>query len=297
MIAIANCRGLKQDAEFYSSEVARMQDSVLKHGWDGEWFLRAYDGFGDPVGSHHCDEGKIFIEPQGFCVYAGLGLKDNRAALALDSVREHLGTKHGIVLQQPAYSRYYVNLGEISSYPPGYKENAGVFCHNNPWVMIGEARVGRGDRAFDYYARTNPSAREDISDLHGCEPYVYAQMIAGPDSSDFGQAKNSWLTGAAAWNYVAITQWILGVRPSYQGLRIAPVVPANWTSIDLKRRFRGVTYNIHVERSGQGNEIELVVDGTPLPGNLVPIPPAGQSEVKVAVKVGATVSAAGARTS
>ena len=296
MIDIANCRGLKQDAEFYSSEVAKMQDSVWKHGWDGEWFLRAYDGFGDPVGSHRCDEGKIFIEPQGFCVYAGLGLKDKRAALALDSVHKHLATTHGIVLQQPAYSRYYLNLGEISSYPPGYKENAGVFCHNNPWVMIAEARVGRGDRAFDYYTRTNPSAREEISDLHGCEPYVFAQMIAGRDSSDFGQAKNSWLTGAAAWNYVAITQWILGVRPSYKGLRIAPVLPTNWATIDLKRRFRDVTYDIHVERSGCGNEVELVVDGTPVPGNVVPIPPAGQTEVRVEVKVGAAVSVSGART-
>jgi len=295
LIAIANCCGLKQDAEFYSSEVAKMQESVWRYGWDGDWFLRAYDGYGNPVGSDRCEEGKIFIEPQGFCVYAGLGLKDTRAALALDSVRTHLATKHGIVLQQPAYSHYYLHLGEISSYPPGYKENAGVFCHNNPWVMIGESRVGRGDYAFDYYTRTNPSAREEISDLHGCEPYVYAQMIAGPDSADFGQAKNSWLTGAAAWNYVAISQWILGVRPSYRGLRIAPVLPSNWPVIDLKRKFRGVTYNIHVERAGEGNKVELVVDGTPISGNVVPIASSGRNEVNVEVKIGATINVAGAR--
>jgi cellobiose phosphorylase len=295
LIAIANCRGFKLDAEFYSAEVAKMQESVWKHGWDGEWFLRAYDNFGDPVGSHRCQEGKIFIEPQGFCVYAGLGLKDNRAALALDSVRKHLAKKHGIVLQQPPYSHYYLNLGEISSYPPGYKENAGVFCHNNPWVMIGEARVGRGDYAFDYYTRTNPSAREEISERHICEPYVYAQMIAGPDSADFGQAKNSWLTGAAAWNYVAISQWILGVRPSYRGLRIAPVLPSNWGSIDVRRRFRGVNYNIHIERAGEGNEVELVVDGVPIGGDIVPIPQAGCTEVKVDAKLGAAIKVAGVR--
>ncbi len=295
LIAIANCRGLKQDAEFYSAEVAKMQESVWKHGWDGEWFLRAYDNFGVPVGSHRCMEGKIFIEPQGFCVYAGLGLKDNRAALALDSVDKHLATKHGIVLQQPPYNRYYLNLGEISSYPPGYKENAGVFCHNNPWVMIAETRVGRGNRAFDYYTRTNPSAREEISDLHGCEPYVYAQMIAGPDSADFGQAKNSWLTGAAAWNYVAISQWILGVRPSYRGLRIAPVLPSNWPAISVKRKFRGVMYTIHVERAGEGNEVEIVVDGTAIRGNVVPIPASGRSEINVEVKVGVAIDVAGAR--
>ena len=147
---------------------------------------------------------------------------------ALDATREHLATKHGIVVQQPAYSQYYLNLGEISSYPPGYKENAGIFCHVNPWVMIGETRLGRGDAAHDYYTRINPSAREEIGDLHRCEPYVYAQMIAGKDAPTFGEAKNSWLTGTAAWNYYAIVQWILGIRTSLDGLVIAPVIPASW---------------------------------------------------------------------
>jgi cellobiose phosphorylase len=203
------------------------------------------------------------------------------AARALKSTRQLLATKHGIVLQQPAYSRYYLELGEISSYPPGYKENAGIFCHNNPWVMIGEARAGNGDSAFDYYARINPSAREEISDLHRCEPYVYAQMIAGRDAPTHGEAKNSWLTGTAAWNYYAITQWILGIRTDYDGLLIAPVVPKGWSGFKVTRKFRGVTYDIAVERTGSGNEVSLEVNGASIAGNLVPLPPPGTKTVAV----------------
>jgi cellobiose phosphorylase len=191
----------------------------------------------------------------------GMGLEDGRAEQALDAVAEHLLTPHGIVLNQPAYSRYYLHLGEISSYPPGYKENAGVFCHNNPWVMIAEARLGRGDRAYDYYMRINPSAREAISEIHRSEPYVYAQMIAGRDAYRPGEAKNSWLTGTAAWNYVAITQWILGIRPTYEGLQIAPVMPSTWDGFEARRLFRGVKYEIKAVRQGPGNQVRLAVDG------------------------------------
>ena len=166
-------------------------------------------------------------------------MEDGRAEKALNSVDEHLATPHGIVLQQPAFSKYYLHLGEISSYPPGYKENAGIFCHTNPWIMIAEAKIGRGDKAHDYYSRINPSAREEISELHRCEPYVYAQMIAGKDAATHGEAKNSWLTGTAAWNYVAITQWILGIRPTYDGLRVAPVVPSAWKNFEAARMLSG----------------------------------------------------------
>jgi cellobiose phosphorylase len=172
-------------------------------------------------------------------------------------------------------------LGEISSYPPGYKENAGIFCHNNPWVMIGEARVGNGDGAFAYYSRINPSAREEISDLHRCEPYVYAQMIAGRDAPTHGEAKNSWLTGTAAWNYYAITQWILGIRTSYDGLQIAPVVPKSWRRFKASRKFRGVTYNIEVERAGEGNKVTLTVDGALMQDNIVPPRSDGRKQVTV----------------
>ena len=286
LAAIAGRRGLAADAETCRAEAARMEETVRKHGWDGEWFLRAYDDFGNKIGSKECVEGKIFIETQGFCVLAGIGLDDGMARQALDSVQRYLATPHGIILQQPAYSRYYLNLGEISSYPPGYKENAGIFCHNNPWVMIAEAMVGNGDGAHDYYSRINPSAREPLSDLHRCEPYVYAQMIAGRDAPTHGEAKNSWLTGTAAWNYYAITQWILGVRPEYDGLRIAPVIPERWSGFQATRRFRGVTYQIQVERRGPGNGVRLTVDGLAVEGSVVPPPSDGRSEVAVQVAIG-----------
>jgi len=283
LAAIARHRGLEQVAAGCLAETAKMDKTVHEHGWDGEWFVRAYDDFGHKVGSKECAEGKIFIETQGFCVLAGIGLEDGLAQQALDSVREHLATEHGIVLQQPAYSRYYLELGEISSYPPGYKENAGIFCHNNPWVIIAETRVGNGDAAHDYYRRINPSVRERISDVHRCEPYVYPQMIAGKDAPTFGEAKNSWLTGTAAWNFYAITQWILGIRPSYEGLEIEPVIPKGWAGFKAVRKFRGVTYNIEVKRAGDGNRVALVVDGVAVAGKTVPLPAAGKSEVAITV--------------
>ena len=258
-----------------------MEQTIREHGWDGDWFIRAYDNFGNKVGSKECSEGKIFIETQGFCVLAGVGLDDGRARRALDAVRKHLATPHGIMLQQPAFSRYYLHLGEISSYPPGYKENAGIFCHNNPWVIIAEAMAGSGDFAHDYYSRINPSAREGISDVHRCEPYVYAQMIAGRDAPTHGEAKNSWLTGTAAWNYYAITQWILGIRPEHGGLRVAPVIPERWGSFHVTRNFRGVRFDITIRRNGPGNRVTLTVDGQPHDGNLVPLPSADQTEVRI----------------
>ncbi|MDZ7288355.1 MAG: glycosyl transferase [candidate division KSB1 bacterium] len=278
---IAERRGLKSDAENYRKAAVQMDKTVHEHGWDGEWFVRAYDDFGRKVGSKECEEGKIFIEPQGFCVLAGIGLEDGLAQKALDSVNKFLATKHGIMLQQPAYSKYYLHLGEISSYPPGYKENAGIFCHNNPWIIIAETLVGNGDRAFDYYLRINPSAREKISHLHRCEPYVYAQMIAGKDAPTHGEAKNSWLTGTAAWNYVAITQFILGIRPTYEGLMVAPVIPAKWKGFSVSRVFQGVRYDITVRREGEGNHVRLIVDGQAIEGNVIPKPAAGVTQVTV----------------
>jgi len=272
-----------QPSTSYLDAAAKMESTVWAAGWDGDWFRRAYDDFSHVLGSKENVEGKIFIEPQGICVMADLGVKDGRAEKALDSVNEHLATSHGIVLQQPAFSKYYLHLGEISSYPPGYKENAGIFCHSNPWIMIAESKIGRGDKAHDYYSRINPSAREEISELHRCEPYVYAQMIAGKDAATHGEAKNSWLTGTAAWNYVAITQWILGIRPTYEGLRIAPVVPSAWKSFEVARIYRGVRYVILVERKGAGNEVQLEVDGKLIEGNIVPLPVNEIKEVRVHV--------------
>ncbi len=285
LAGIAEARGAADEAATYRAAADRMEATVWDHGWDGAWFRRAYDAFGEPIGSASCDEGRIFIEPQGICILAGMGLDDGRAVQCLDEVGARLATEHGILLQQPAYSQYQVRLGEISSYPPGFKENASVFCHTNPWIMIAEALVGRGDQAFDYYTRINPSAREEISELHRCEPYVYAQTIAGRDTPKHGEAKNSWLTGTAAWNYVAITQWILGIRPTYEGLEIAPVIPTSWSGFTATRVFRGTTYRVAVERLGPGNEVSLVVDGVPIAGTVVPLPPKGTEAVQVDVKL------------
>jgi cellobiose phosphorylase len=278
---IARRRGLASEVRSYLEAAEQMERTVLKEGWDGDWFLRAYDDAGSKVGSRDCDEGKIFIEPQGFCVMAGLGLQDGKARKALDAVNRLLATPHGIMLQQPAYSKYYLNLGEISSYPPGYKENAGIFCHNNPWIMIAEAMLGNGDRAFDYYSRINPSAREKIGSTHRCEPYVYAQMIAGRDAPSYGEAKNSWLTGTAAWNFYAITQSILGIRPTYEGLVVAPVIPRSWEGFTVRRVFQGVGYDIAVTRKGKGNSVKLCVDGKAVEGNLIPRPASGVTNVAV----------------
>ena len=286
LAALADQRGLTEDATHYRKAADAMTATIWEDGWDGEWFVRAYDAFGDPIGSKANEEGAIFVEPQGLCVMAGLGLEDGRAETALDAVAARLATEHGILLQQPAYSSYQMRLGEISSYPPGFKENASVFCHTNPWIMIAEARVGRSDRAFDYYRRINPSAREAISEVHRCEPYVYAQTIAGRDTPKHGEAKNSWLTGTAAWNYVAITQWILGIRPTYEGLVIAPAIPESWEGFTAKRVFRGVTYHIQVTREGAGDALSLTVDGESIPGSVVPLPEPGTAVVEVQVTLG-----------
>jgi cellobiose phosphorylase len=220
------------------------------------------------------------------CVTAGIGLADGKALKALDSVAKRLTCEHGIVLLNPAYTKYQLNLGEISSYPPGYKENGSVFCHTNPWVMIAEARLGRGERALDYYHRINPSCREEMSDLHRCEPYVYAQMISGKEAVKPGEAKNSWLTGTAAWNYVAITQWILGIRPGYDGLIIAPVIPDTWQGFSVRRFFRGTWYSIEVKREGPGNRHRIIVDGNAIEGDQTPLPPPGTYEVDIKVFLG-----------
>ncbi len=281
MADLAESLDRRGDAKRYRWEAERMKETVQKHGWDGEWFVRAYDDFGRKVGSKECKEGQIFIESQGMCVMAGIGLADGMAQKTLESVNTRLATKHGIVLNQPAFTHYYIEYGEISSYPPGYKENAGIFCHNNPWIIIAETLVGNGDRAHDYYTRINPSAREGIGEIHRCEPYVYPQMIAGRDAPTHGEAKNSWLTGTAAWNFYAITQFILGIRPTLKGLQIAPVIPSRWPGFEAVRKYRGVTYRISIKRSGKGNSVSLKVNGQAVAGDVIPLPAPGTAEVAV----------------
>jgi cellobiose phosphorylase len=287
MVEITRRRAGEQEVQLYRQAILQMEKTVWAAGWDGAWFRRAYDDFGDPVGSHACTEGQIFIEPQGMCIMAGLGIANGKARQALDSVTERLATPHGIMLHQPGYSHYYLNLGEISSYPPGYKENGSVFCHTNPWIMIAEAMLGNGAKAHDYYLRINPSRREEISEVHRCEPYVYAQMIAGREAPTFGEAKNSWLTGTAAWNYLAITQWILGIRPEFEGLRLDPCIPPQWDDFSAERSFRGNKLHIKVHNPQHVSRgvVEITVDGVKIEGNLVKL--AGQSEeVQVEVWLG-----------
>ncbi len=276
--ALCDRQGQADEAKRARTEVQKMEGTVLRDGWDGEWFLRAYDFFGKKVGSKDCPAGdaQILIEPQGFCVMAGIGVKTGEAKKALDSVKERLDTRYGIVLNNPPYAEYHVELGEISSYPPGYKENAGIFCHNNPWIMIAETVIGRGDRAFDYYKKIAPAYLEDISEIHRTEPYVYSQMIAGKDAVRHGEAKNSWLTGTAAWNFVAASQYLLGVRPEFDGLSVRPCIGTEIPEFTVTRKCRGATYNIKVKNIRGNGDVKLVVNGKPIPGNLVPYAKAGE---------------------
>lgn len=273
----------KQDvAALAQQHIDNMINAVKQYGWDGEWYLRAYDYFGNKVGSHENAEGQIFIESQGWCTMAGIGLEDGMVQKALDSVKERLDCEHGIVLNNPAFTRYVVEYGEISSYPAGYKENAGIFCHNNPWVIIGETVLGRGNRAWEYFRKICPSYTEANSELHKVEPYVYSQMIAGKDAARPGEAKNSWLTGTAAWNYYAITQYILGIKPDYNGLLINPCIPTDWKSYSVNRRFRGAEYQINIiNPSGVSKGVkQITVDGVAIDGNVVPYS-AGKHVVEV----------------
>ena len=269
------CRqlGKNSEADRAHKHVDDMVDAVRKHGWDGEWFIRAYDYYGRKIGSKENEEGKIFIESNGWCTMAGIGKEEGLCKKALDSVKERLDCEHGIVLNNPAFTKYYIEYGEISSYPAGYKENAGVFCHNNPWVMIGETVIGRGDEAWEYYRKICPSYLEDISELHKTEPYVYSQMIAGKDAFRPGEAKNSWLTGTASWNFYTISQFILGIQPGYNGLVINPCIPKSWKEFTLQRKFRGAEYSITVKNpKGVCHGVQsMTVDGKKVEGNLIPL--------------------------
>lgn len=274
--------GKNDEAERAQKFIDQMIESVKKHGWDGEWYLRAYDFYGNKIGSHENDEGKIFIESQGWCTMAGIGLEDGMVDKALDSCKKYLDSEHGMVLNNPAYTRYHVEMGEISSYPAGYKENAGIFCHNNPWVIIGETVAGRGNDAWEHYCKICPAFITN-QQLHKVEPYVYSQMVAGKDAARPGEGKNSWLTGTAAWNWYTITQFILGIKPGYNGLEINPCVPSNWKNFSVQRKFRGTTYNIEVQTNGKQKGIsELWIDGKKINGNIVPI---SKNNKSVSVKV------------
>ena len=269
------CRrlGKPHEADRMETAVKAMENAVKVHGWDGEWFLRAYDFYGEKIGSNENDEGKIFIESQGWCTMAGIGLKEGLCDKALDSVKERMECEHGIVLNNPAYTTYHVEMGEISSYPEGYKENAGIFCHNNPWVIIGETVDGRGDDAWNHYKKILPSyVEEKYQTLHKVEPYVNCQMVAGKDSARPGEGKNSWLTGTASWMWYTISEYILGIKPSYDGLLIDPCLPSTAKTYEVNRKFRGGEFHITVNNP-EGNQKgvkSITVDGNTINGNIIP---------------------------
>ena len=232
--------------------VAAMEEAVKKYGWDGEWFLRAYDYYGRKIGSRECEEGKVFIESQGWCTMARIGADEGLCDKALDSAVKYLECEHGLVLNKPAYTRYIKDYGEISSYPEGYKENAGIFCHNNPWVIIGEAMAGRADDAWRHYRKITPAFCQDQG-LRKVEPYVFCQMVAGKDAARPGEGKNSWLTGTAAWTWKAVSEALLGIKPQFDGLLVEPCIPIG--TYRIRRRFRDADYDLTIRNAGRGGKV------------------------------------------
>jgi cellobiose phosphorylase len=283
------CRhvGLLEEAGQIEQETAKMEAVILDAGWDGSWFRRAYDAFSNPIGSRTCEEGKIFIEPQGMCVMASVGVEDGKAARALKSVEKYLDSPYGIMLNQPAYTIYHKELGEISSYPPGYKENAGIFCHNNPWIACAETVLGHGNRAFDVYKKTCPAYLEENSAIRRTEPYVYCQMVAGMDAEIPGEGKNSWLTGTAAWTFTCISQYILGIQPTLDGLRIDPCIPDTLETFSCERIYRGARYLITVDNHAhvQKGVQFIIVGGKVISGQVIPVAK-GTEEYQIFVKMG-----------
>jgi cellobiose phosphorylase len=277
--------GNAEEANKANKHVEAMTQTIKDHAWDGEWFLRAYNYYGKKVGSEENEEGKIFIESQGWCTMAEIGREEGLMEKALDSVKERLDTPHGIVLNNPAFTEYKIELGEISTYPAGYKENGGIFCHNNPWIIIGEALLGRGDQAWEYFRKICPAYLEEISELHKVEPYVYCQMVAGKDAFKPGEGKNSWLTGTASWNFYAISQYILGIQPDYDGLRIDPCIPKEWKKYTVTRQFRNATYEINIlNPMGKNKGVKSIeVDGKLIEGNILPLIKSGTQKVTVII--------------
>ena len=283
------CRhlGKTEEANRAQQHINDMIQAVKQHGWDGEWFLRAYDFYGNKIGSHENEEGRIFIESQGWCTMAAIGREEGMVDKALDASKKYLDSPHGMMLNNPAFTRYHLEMGEISTYPAGYKENAGIFCHNNPWVIIGETVAHRGDDAWQHYTKICPAYISDQT-LHKVEPYVYAQMVAGKDAARPGEGKNSWLTGTAAWNWYTITQFILGIKPTYNGLLIDPCLPKTAREYQVKRQFRGCTYNITVRNPNGINHgvQQILLDGKPIDGNLIPTAESNPSVHEVEVLMG-----------
>lgn len=288
-VQILNHLGKTDEAAKAQAEIDKMKKVMMDSAWDGDWFLRAYDAEGKKMGSKECEEGQIFIEPQGFAIMSDIDAEASKKTLK--AIDERLNTQYGLVLNNPAFTKYYIQYGEISTYPGGYKENAGIFTHNNAWIICAAAYAGEGDQAFKYYSEIAPAFTEDTSDIHKTEPYVYGQMIGGKDAGadigkqgdNFGQGKNSWLTGTAAWNMVAISQYILGIAADFDGLKIDPSIPHEWEGMKATRQFRGATYDITVKNPNHvcKGVKSMTVDGKAVDGNVIPVMDGGKHTVEV----------------
>jgi cellobiose phosphorylase len=282
MLDLCQLRGDSALKTKYQSQYEQMKLTVNQCGWDGEWFVRYFDEKGAPIGSQVNSQGQIYTNGQSWPVISGFA-NHERATQALNSVYTKLNTANGIKLSTPGYNGFDPNLGGVSTYPPGAKENGGIFLHSNPWVMIAEAKMGNGDRAYEYYRQINPASKNDVIDVFESEPYCYPQNILGDEHPQFGLGRNAWLSGTSSWTYVAGTQWILGIRPDIDGLIIDPCIPKDWPEFRVQRRFRGATYLIHVTNPNQvcKGVVEMRIDGELLAGNKVPVLAAGEHTVDV----------------
>lgn len=273
MIALQQYRGEETDASHYQSWYDEMAARVNEHAWDGDWYVRYFEADGSPLGSRHNENGQIFTNAQSWSVLSGFA-SPTRARAALDSVYTRLNTRHGIKLSTPGFNGFDPAKGGVTTYSPGAKENGGIFLHANPWVIIAETMMGNGDRAYQYYQQINPAAKNDHIDEFECEPYVYPQNILGDEHPQFGLARNSWLTGTASWTYQAGTQYILGIRPTYNGLQIDPCIPADWEGYTAVREYRGVRYHITVQNPHHvcRGVTAVQLNGQQIEGTVLPLP-------------------------
>ena len=272
LIELSGYLGDQEHARLYRVDYEEMKQRVNQHAWDGAWYVRYFDFDGTPLGSHINKEGQIYINSQSWAIISGFATPE-RGRQALDSVHQRLNTPCGIKLSAPGFNGYDPSRGGITTFPPGAKENGGIFLHTNPWVMIAETILGNGDQAYEYYRQINPATKNDRIDEYECEPYVYPQNILSDVHPQFGLARNSWLSGSASWVYQASTQYILGIRPTYQGLQIDPCIPTWWNGFKARRSYRGSTYLVTVQNPDHlckgVNTIE--VDGQELAGNIAPV--------------------------
>ncbi|MGZ6314390.1 MAG: GH36-type glycosyl hydrolase domain-containing protein [Candidatus Limnocylindrales bacterium] len=280
---LCEAMGRPADARRFTGLHASMTGAINEHAWDGAWYMRSFDDDGLPVGISGAAHHAIDLIAQNWSVI-GRVAPTERAVQAMASADERLNTEIGLALLWPPYDGVDERVGGTSTYVPGAKENGGIFCHANTWSIVAAAMLGNGDDAYRYYRQIMPLARTD-SDVYKAEPYVYSQNVCGPAHPSFGLARNAWLTGTAAWTYVAATQWILGIRPAYDGLRVAPVMPSAWQAFEAHREFRGTAYEIAVRREGPGNAVSLAVDGVAVTGDVVPFPTPGTATVRVDVRV------------